>query len=463
MTKVTILASHLLTVLWSLLVVLLVVFVAVMVSEPVEKYVAQLLGLGLSEETEKNKILAFLGIGMGGILLALQAVIANKRAQAMVDAATAQAEANENTERGQRQERFKNAIEHLGHQSVSVRLGGAYELFHLAKDTADDARDFPQTILDILCAHIRQITGEKEYKQNFAAKPSEEVQSLLTLLFVQEHKVFKGCHINLQGSWLNGADLTRARLQGANLVEAHLQRAELREARLQEGRLERIHLQGANLEEAHLQGAELREAKLQDAKLILAHLQAANLFGAKLMKADLRRANLQGAYVVVGQLQQARLVEACLQAADLRLARLQGADLTNARVQAAEFYLTGLQEATLEGTHLQGVKHRLGDDWTLAPFVEGIRESIGKNGDLLGAIFAGKLDERRLKVIVKDLPDAQARELRAKLEPHIDKPASHELPENSGAITGAYTKEEAEQWIAEYEEAMSEVPKADNG
>ena len=27
----------------------------------------------------------------------------------------------------------------------------------------------------------------------------------------------------------------------------------------------------------------------------------------------------------------------------------------------------------------------------------------------------------------------------------------------------AYTEEEAEQWIAEYEEAMSEVPKADNG
>ena len=34
----------------------------------------------------------------------------------------------------------------------------------------------------------------------------------------------------------------------------------------------------------------------------------------------------------------------------------------------------------------------------------------------------------------------------------------YELPENSGAITGAYTAEEAEQWIAEYNEAMSEVP-----
>ena len=44
---------------------------------------------------------------------------------------------------------------------------------------------------------------------------------------------------------------------------------------------------------------------------------------------------------------------------------------------------------------------------------------------------------------------------------HIDQPTSHELPKNSGAITGFYTAKEAEQWIAEYNEAMSEVPQTD--
>ena len=214
-----------------LLVVLFSAFVAVMVSETVEKCVGQLLGLGLSEENEKNKILTFLGIGMGGILLALQAVIANTRAKAMEDAANAQAEANRNTERGQRQERFKNAIEHLGHNSDSVRLGSAYELFHLVQDN----KDLRQTIMDILCAHIRRTTGEKKYREDYPSKPSEEVQSLLTLLFVQEYKVFKDCHINLQGSWLNGARLERARFRGATLDEIYLQGAFLTEAHLQGG------------------------------------------------------------------------------------------------------------------------------------------------------------------------------------------------------------------------------------
>ena len=53
------------------------------------------------------------------------------------------------------------------------------------------------------------------------------------------------------------------------------------------------------------------------------------------------------------------------------------------------------------------------------------------------------------------------KKLREKLTRHLDKPKSNKLPENSGAITGTYTEEEAEKWIAEYNEAMSSVPKED--
>ena len=62
---------------------------------------------------------------------------------------------------------------------------------------------------------------------------------------------------------------------------------------------------------------------------------------------------------------------------------------------------------------------------------------------------------------MEGLPDDHARTLREKLTTYIGMPESHELPQDSGAITGAYTEEEAERWIAEYEEAMSEVPEVD--
>ena len=506
--------NPLLTFLCSLLIVLFLAFTAVMFSSTAEESIGRLLGLGLSGQNEKNKILAFLGIGMGGILLAVQAVIANRRAKAMEETAKAQAKAteeqakaNQNTEQGQRQERLKNAIEHLGHASDSVRLGGAYELFHLAQDT----KDLRQTVLDILCAHIRRTTGEKEYRQDHSSKPSEEIQSLLTLLFVQDHEVFKGCHINLQGSWLNGADLMDARLEKAVLAQAYMHKAVLSGAHLQktiltgaclnEANLNGAHLDKADLVSVRLDGASLVGAKLPEATLDDARLHGADLSGAQLYRAILFGAQLNGASLVYSQLHMAnldqaqlhgarldgaqfhearllnaqlhgaslagaelygaRLVEARLHGADLTQARLHGSNLCRVELQGAILNQVHFQEAIFGSANLQGVK----SDWRSIdqPFADRMGDGANKNSDLSGAIFTGGLTQKDVNSIIQGLPDPQADELRAKLESHIDKPASNQLPEDSGAITGAYTEEEAEEWIAEYEKAMSEVPQAANG
>ena len=390
-----------------LLVVLFSTFVAVMICETTEKFIGQL--LGLSEENEKNKILTFLGIGMGGILLALQAVIANKRAQAMEDAANAQTEANRNTERGQRQERLKNAIEHLGHDSDSVRLGGAYELFHLAEDT----KGLRKTVLDILCAHIRQTTGEAEYQKKHMRKPSEEVQSLLTLLFIQDHDVFEYLAINLKGSWLNGADLREADLRLANLSRAHLQES--------------------NLDKARLHWALLPYAQMDGARLVRAHLHGAFLYGVQLQGANLGRARLPGA--------------------DLWEAQLQGVNLAEAQLQGAILGGVQLQGAHLAGTQMRGVKC---EQDISCSFEQRMRQSIGQESDLTWITFAGGLSQNDVDALATDLSDENANELRAKLTAHIGMPESNELPENSDAITGAYTEEEAEEWIAEFEKGMLE-------
>ena len=449
-----------------LLVFLVIISIGVMGFDCVKNCVSGLVGL-----TAKNKILTFLGIGMGGILFILQVLASHRRAKAMEDAANEQANsakaqarateeqarANENTEQGQRQERLKNAIEHLGNKKESVRWGGAYELFHLAKDS----KELSQTALDMLCLHIRQTTSENEYRGAHASKPSEEIQSLLRLLFVQEHEVFKGCDINLQGSWLNGADLRKARLQGAILTGAHLQKADLREACLQGADLKESHLQkaklcgaclqGADLERAHLQGAFLREVHLQGARLRSVRLQGADLGRARLQMAALDSAQLQGAFLREAHLQGALLVEAHLQDADLRGAHLQGADLGRARLQMAALDSAQLQEAGR-------VQWSYGES-----FEDRIQMQIGKETDLSGVIFSGGLSQKNVDSLVEDLSEEKANELREKLEPHIGKPISNELPESSGAITvPPYTEEEAEKWIAEYKEAMSEVPEGDS-
>ena len=382
--------------------------------------------------SEKLEILKFLGVGMGGVLLALQVLMSHKRAKAMEDAARAQAKATEeqaqanlNTEQGQRQERLKNAIDHLGHGSVAVRLGGAYELFHLAQDAQEfrqsvfsrlvqdtkellrsgshplNTHELRQTVHDILCSHIRETTTEDKYLERYQSAPSTEIQSLLTLLFVQGHEVFRGLRANLVGSCLKGAGLQGARLRGAVLTEARLQGAFLRNARLQ----------GAFLRAAHLQLADLRDAQLQGAIL--------------------------------------------------HFAKLQGADMKGARLQGASLGGAGLQAAALQGVQLQGAKvFTSGNKKSSPTFTELITGSIGQQGklfdepELSGAAFSGGLSSEDRDTLVERLSDEGKDYLQSKLNMHIDLQISRRLPENSGATTGTYTEKEAKTWIAEYKEDM---------
>jgi len=77
-------------------------------------------------------------------------------------------------------------------------------------------------------------------------------------------------------------------------------------------------------------------------------------------------------------------------------------------------------------------------------------------------IFAGGLSREGVNSFVEGLSDETAKKLRDGLKPHIGKPESHQLPENSKANVTAYTAEAAEYWIAEYKKAMSEVPAKNN-
>ena len=382
------------------------------------QFVTQL--LGLNEQNSKYSVLRVLGFGMGGILLALQALIANRRAKAMQNTARAQLEANRNTEQGQRQERLKNAIEHLGNRSGSIRLGGAYELFDLAQDT----KEWRQTVLDIFCAHVRARTGESKYQQYNPMKPSVEIQSLLNLLFRDNYEIFGGKYVDLKESWLKGADLGDAGLSNAVLTG--------------------VHLQGARLTSALLQGADLREARLQEADLQDAQLQGGDLQGARLQEADFQDARLQGA-----NLQDVRLQGANLQDAGLQGAILPGAQFQGAVLQKAQFQGVGSRAAD---------KKKLVKQSTQSPrrlFEDRIRSGIGAHTDLSEVVFEGGLEQENVEELVKELSPERAEELRLKLQPHIGQEKIFRPRSESGADCGTYTKRQAKRWIVEYRKAES--------
>lgn len=149
------------------------------------------------------------------------------------------------TEQGHITERYTKAIEQLGDDQLTIRLGGIYALERTAKDSS---RDQP-TVVEVLSAFVRE-------KSSQGSPPATDIQAAVTTL----------------GRLRRLTGVSRGDLTGAHLQWADLQRADLLGAKLQGADLERADLQGANLRkaglwQADLQGAELQEADLQGARV----------------------------------------------------------------------------------------------------------------------------------------------------------------------------------------------------
>lgn len=309
-----------------------------------------------------------------------------------------------------KRKQLNKAKKDLESKSASVRISAVHVLLQLAKED----KILRSIVLNILCFHIRQTTSSNKYRKKYKEKPSEEIQEILSLTFVQEHDVFKDCFINLKGSYLNGADLNQARLKKANLVRARLQHA--------------------TLSVAQLQGADLTLAELQEAFFNWAELQGAILMGSQFQCACLMGSKMQGSILLVTRLQGANLTQAQLQGANLCRAQLQGADLT--------------------ATQLQGIRSQ---DCSL-PFLEfesRIKCQIDTYGDLTEVIFSGGLQHEDLDILCRGLSAENDKLLRAKLINQVGEQASNKLPQNSSAVIDTYTKREAEKWIAEYNKGIS--------
>jgi uncharacterized integral membrane protein len=105
-----------LNILITLIVLLILNIVLVMFNETILHQNYKLIGV-----SEKSELLKILGITLAGFLLMIQANIANRRVIG--------------TEKGLEQERLKNAIEHLGDEKTSIRIGGLFELYRLGYDS----------------------------------------------------------------------------------------------------------------------------------------------------------------------------------------------------------------------------------------------------------------------------------------------------------------------------------------
>lgn len=259
-------------------------------------------------------------------------------------------------------ERFSQAIEQLGSDQITGRLGGIYSLEKLAKDSP---QEYYGTVMEVLTTFIRAqsstlrrthhqqelrpisvdiqaaltVTGRRELLENISSQKLNLSHTNLTEAQFQENLSFE--HFLFEGACFNGAylsnielshsNLNKARLNNVNslnkgltvkaaklnstqLVEAEIIGSQLSRADFSNANLHKANLSSSNFYKANFVQAKLGEAILDKANLSSANFQGANLSGTSLVGADLHGANFTDAEgLSIKQLEQAKNYQHALQ------------------------------------------------------------------------------------------------------------------------------------------------------
>jgi uncharacterized protein YjbI with pentapeptide repeats len=168
--------------------------------------------------------------------------------------------------RQQRDARFASGVELLGNPHESTRIGGAYNLYFLARDF----EELRPAVCEILCAHLRSIAHKDKFpdKEHPANYPKNEVQSIIDLLFRkhetdesgEEVSIFLNEPKNLAEIFLSGIDfigeiemfvllLNKINFRGTVLVEVTFGAATLTEVNFEEATLTKVNFYRSNLTE----------------------------------------------------------------------------------------------------------------------------------------------------------------------------------------------------------------------
>ena len=292
-------------------------------------------------DNSKYEMLKFIGLGIGGVLAAIGAIAINRRADAQVKSAQAQVKNNELVEKGHTQEQFKTATEHLG--KPETQIAAYYEFCQLAKNH----EDLRKIIFNILCAHLRKETSTDEYKEIAKERPTENIQSLLDILFKPESE-FKEIFEEFD------VYLPRVHLLNANLSNAHMKNAYFGEANLTQVDFGRTNLQEARFWDTNLRKARFWKANLQHAFFLSKKIQSANFYETNLQYVDFLVSDLQHVNFRNSDLQHVNFRNSDLQHVSFWNSDLQYVNFEKVKLQNAKFDYSNLGNAIFKRANLQG-------------------------------------------------------------------------------------------------------------
>jgi uncharacterized protein YjbI with pentapeptide repeats len=244
---------------------------------------------------ELLKIFLSVFAGMGvfvGIYVSLwRAKTTEESVKLQGEAITKQGQQIQLSVKSQIDERFSNAIEHLGSAKEPVLLGGIAELHQIAKE---NRKDYAEVVFNILCSYIRSNTNFHNKKVNDFSGTA--IQTIIDYLFkpqIEDENPYKDFKADLGHSNLFGVNLNNCDFTGADFSFCLMPS------------LENVILNNANIGKAKFSVATLRNVSAKNARVFntkfnLSHLENVSFENCSdasisFVDTDLRNVNFQNA------------------------------------------------------------------------------------------------------------------------------------------------------------------------
>src|SRR5690606_17902397 len=159
------------------------------------------------------------------------------------------------TRKAQTDERFKNAVEHLGSEKEPIILGGVAELHQIAKENKNE---YAEIVFNILCSYVRSNANiYKKTADQINETVNQTIVNNIFKLFDKPDYPYSGLLANLNSSNLISLDFDNTNLVGANFSFCYM--PSMKNSNLEYSKLNKAVFSLSDISDVSFIGAELHQ------------------------------------------------------------------------------------------------------------------------------------------------------------------------------------------------------------
>jgi uncharacterized protein YjbI with pentapeptide repeats len=235
-----------------------------------------------NNENRNAELFKILLTVIGGLGVLFSLYLGFKKSKAMENgirlqglAIDKQSEQLELSRKSQIDERFKNAVEHLGSDKEPIILGGVAELYQIA---IENSNEYAEIVFNILTSYIRTSTNiHKKKADDFSVTI---IQTIINYLFKSKSKnnyPFLGFTGNLSASNLNSINIDSVDFVGFNLSftlfpmyinDVDFSDSNLSKAQFSLSRINNCDFSNTNLHSTYFHFSEIRNSSFEEASIL---------------------------------------------------------------------------------------------------------------------------------------------------------------------------------------------------